>query len=840
MKILIEAAVIIDPTSIHKYSLACLKISFFLPISTSLHIQLVCRAITIPKPYAERNHSNNYILQSAKNHPFYIISWYAIIYTDFPEPFYTNWHGIAREIFMRVLHLIGGGDVGGAKTHVLSLVNKLGDHIDVKMISLRPGVFSEDAQAMGIDVEVVKSGNIFADIRRVLKIAKDGKYDILHSHGAKANMFAVIIKFLTGIPTVTTVHSDYRLDYLNNVYKKYSFGVINTIALRFIDYHIGVSKRFKEMLVKRNFNPENIFTVYNGIDYNVPVKSYSREEFAIKYHLDIGENDVLVGILARLDPVKDVSTFLKAAAEVVKVNPSVKFIIGGDGDERKALEQQAEALGITNNALFPGWINDSDEFMSCIDINVLTSLSESFPYTILEGVRLKRATVTSDVGGLSDLIDNGENGYLFNPGDYKTLAEYILELAKNKDKRLEMGEKIYKKAYSQFSLDSMCRTQLEIYESILKKSRDRYLYDIVLSGYYGFRNSGDDAILSAIIDNIRRCRKDVRIVALSKNPPETRQIFNVDSINRINLFKILRVLRKSKLFINGGGNLMQDGTSTRSIVYYLGTTWLAKKMGLKVMVYANGIGPINKKINRKFTRKVLNQVDVITLRERLSISELNNLDIYKPRIVVTADPALTVEPVGDGVVDRIFSQEGISCEQPLVGISVRRCENHIKFNEDTIAEAADYLIEKYGARPVFIPMQHPKDMDIIKSIMSKMSGKAYVLKGEYDAPNILGVIGRMEMLIGMRLHSLIYAASLGIPVVGLVYDPKVEGFLQYFHQSSAGHVSDLSFERLKQVIDEVWNNREKIRQQLIDVTADLKKKAFENAEIAISLIENAL
>lgn len=741
---------------------------------------------------------------------------------------------------MKVLHIIGGGDVGGAKTHVLSLVNKLGEHIDVKMISLRPGAFADDARSMGIDVEVVKSGNIFSDIKKVLSIVRKGKYDILHSHGAKANMFAVIIKYFTKISTVTTVHSDYRLDYLNNVYKKYSFGVINTISLRFIDYYIGVSNRFKEMLIKRNFNPENIFTVYNGIDYNVPVKNYSREEFAKKYNLNINQDDILVGILVRLDPVKDVGTFLKAAAEVKKKNLSIKFIIGGDGDERKTLEQQAKELGITDIALFAGWINDSDEFMSCIDINVLTSLSESFPYTILEGVRLKKATISSDVGGLSDLIENGENGYLFTPGDYMTLAGHILELAENENKRVEMGEKIYKKARSHFSLESMCSTQLEIYNSILSRKKDGFLYDIILSGYYGFRNSGDEAILSAIISNIRKLKNDVRIVALSKNPQETKLIYNVDSVNRINLLRIIRIMRKSKLFINGGGNLMQDGTSTRSIVYYLSTTWLAKRMGLKVMVYANGIGPINKNINRKLTTKVLNEVDFITLRENLSTHELNNLNIHSPRIVVTADPALTIEPVADNVVDKIFADEGISGEEPLVGISVRKCENQIRFDERVIAEAADYLIEKYGVRPVFIPMQHSKDMDIILRITSIMSGEAYVLKGEYDAPHLLGVISRMEMLIGMRLHSLIYAASLGIPVVGLIYDPKIEGFLQYFHQASAGHVSNLSFGRLRQVIDNVWNNRAQIREQLIGVTAELKKKALENAEIAVSLIENLI
>jgi len=118
---------------------------------------------------------------------------------------------------MKVLHLIGGGDEGGAKSHVLSLVKELSSKIDVKLISLRYGAFADDAKAMGIDVKVVRTGNIFSDINNIIKIAVDGGYNILHTHGAKANMIGVFVKHKTKIPVVSTVHSDYRLDYLHSV-----------------------------------------------------------------------------------------------------------------------------------------------------------------------------------------------------------------------------------------------------------------------------------------------------------------------------------------------------------------------------------------------------------------------------------------------------------------------------------------------------------------------------------------------------------------------------------------------------------------------------------------------
>ena len=372
---------------------------------------------------------------------------------------------------MKVLHLIGGGDVGGAKIHVLSLVNELKKYIDVKIICFRHGVFSEEARSMGIDIEVVRTGNIIGDIRSVIHKVRNDGYEIIHSHGAKANMIAVIAGRFTKTPTVTTVHSDYRLDYMQSARKKFSFGLINKIALRFINYYIGVSNSFREMLVKRKFNPDNIFTVYNGIDFSESGKSYSRAEFSKKYNLNLTDSDIVVGILARLHPVKGLSTFIRAAKEVLAVNPSVKFLIGGEGEERRSLERQIRSLGLSGSITLLGYINDSYEFMSALDINVLSSISESFPYSILEGAKLRKATISTNVGGISDLVEHGENGYLFVPGDYRSLAGYIIELANDAEKRKEMGEKIFLKARDMFSLENMCKTQLEIYRVILSRTR---------------------------------------------------------------------------------------------------------------------------------------------------------------------------------------------------------------------------------------------------------------------------------------------------------------------------------------------------------------------------------
>ena len=362
------------------------------------------------------------------------------------------------------------------------------------------------------------------------------------------------------------------------------------------------------------------------------------------------------------------------------------------------------------------------------------------------------------------------------------------------------------------------------------------MYDVMISGYYGFKNSGDDALLMAMIDNLRTFKEDIKILVLSMNPKETKRIYGVDAINRFNVFQILRYMRRTKLLINGGGSLIQDITSTQSLMYYLGIIWVAKKLGCKVMVYANGIGPIDKSKNRKRAQGIINDVDMITLREPGSKQELKELGVDKPPINVTADPAITLEPTKD--IQMVLEKEGINTSKSMVGFSLRDWKGEEKKYGDIIAHIADYMVEKYDVTPVFIPMHYPSDVVTSKKIVSKMKHTGYVIEQKHAVTETLAIVNQMELLIGMRLHALIYAATLGVPVIGLVYEPKVEGFLAYAKQASAGHVGALQYDILKQIVDDIWERRIVVQEELKQITMLLREKALENARIAVELLES--
>lgn len=747
---------------------------------------------------------------------------------------------------MKIVHIIGGGDTGGAKTHVLYLLNELSRYMQVKLICLRPGVFADEARELGIDTSVVKSGNIFSDIRKVTEIIRQDGYDIVHSHGAKANMFSLMAKRRAGIPTVTTVHSDYRLDYMHSFTRRMTIGLFNSIALHFIHNHIAVSENFRKMLINRKFNPLNIYVLYNGMDFSVPTTNYSRSRLIEKYKLDIKDDHVIVGIAARLYPVKSIETIVRAARLVKDKNPKVRFLIGGDGEDRKRLEALTSSLGLNDTVFFLGWLDDPNELMSSIDISVLTSISETFPYSILEGAKFKKATISTCVGGIPDLIEHGNNGYLFKPGDVERFSELILELAADEHKRTFMGERLYEKALSTFSVENMARTQRSIYIDILEKQaaakEGRKLYDAIISGYYGYRNIGDDALLMSIINDLKRYKPDIRLMILSKAPAATSRDFNVASISRFSMLRIFRAMKNTRAFIYGGGNLLQDNTSTRSLFFYLSMVWLAKKHRLKIMFYANGIGPLKKKVNRLLTKKIMNQVDVITLRETLSFEELKSLDIGKPRILLTSDAALTVADGRDNIGTGILKQLGLPKDKPLLGVSLRKYPGHENFEhekyESVIARAIDSMAEKYGAWPVLFPMQHPNDVPILENVAGKMTSKCTVVKEKLNIFQTYDLISGMHMLLGMRLHALVFAAVASVPMVGLVYDPKIEGFLDCVKQPSAGDVRMLALEPLLKLMEDVWHNRDVISRQLDDIIPDLKEKARENARVAVELISS--
>ncbi|MBQ6845708.1 MAG: polysaccharide pyruvyl transferase CsaB [Oscillospiraceae bacterium] len=711
---------------------------------------------------------------------------------------------------MKIIHLIGGGDVGGAKTHVLSLVSKLSETNDVLLVSFRDGEFADDAKAMGIKTHIIHNGNPLKDMKELRKLICDG-FDIVHCHGAKANVMAMSIKRHVKVPIITTVHSDYRLDYMGNFVKKFTNGLLNTIALRALDGYVGVTDNFADMLIDRGFDPYSIRVIYNGLDFDyIPKPKCSREEFLKNLGIPCDDDAIVCGIAARLHPVKDIATIVRAFAKIREACPKLYLIIGGDGEQKEFLTKLVAENNLSDRIIFAGWVSDMDTFLNAIDINLLSSLSESFPYSVLEAVRSKCTMVVSAVGGMPVLIDHGENGFLFTPQAVDELSSHLEYLYKNPDVRRDMAEKLLEKAGRLYSINKMVKDQIGIYESFLEaagKIKDSH-NKVVVCGSYGRGNAGDDAILKAVIQEVYEVNPTAQICVMSKKPKQTRRRYRVRSIYTFNVIKMFSAMRKSHLYINGGGSLIQDSTSSRSLYFYLMTLRVAHMCGCKIMMYGCGIGPVRKNRNKKRAAKVIDKkVDCITLRDPDSLRELREMGVSKPDMCLAADPTLGINPTSEQRILNVFQKEGITPDDNYLCLAMRNWDG-IDEKIPEFAKAAEYASEKYGLKILLIPMEHKRDLPIAEKIREALSVPTTVIQGEYDVHTVIGILSRMRIIMAMRLHALVFGAGQGVSTIGIAYDHKVTGFMNYIGREMCTPYDECSAEILMNFIDKTMSDTE--------------------------------
>lgn len=360
--------------------------------------------------------------------------------------------------------------------------------------------------------------------------------------------------------------------------------------------------------------------------------------------------------------------------------------------------------------------------------------------------------------------------------------------------------------------------------------------NVVISGYYGSRNAGDEAMLAAMVEVLSDLDPKVNITVISANPQDTRQRHGVKAVGWLDLAGILGALRHGDILLSGGGSLLQNVTSRRSLYYYLLIIWLAQLLGTPVMLYAQGIGPINGRIARWIMGYIGNRVKMITVRDRGSLKELASLGITRPPIEPTADPVHAIHQVDTAQGREILLRHGaLVGQKPLVCISVREwCNmNHYK---EIVAQAADRIVEDFQAQVVFLPMQYPEDVKTAQMVADMAQHEMLVLPEEYNTSQLLSIVGNMDLLISVRLHALIFAGVMGVPMIGISYDPKVDRFLESVGEESVGTLENVELEKLMAQIHLKWKDREGFSHQNEQLFDDLRHLAMCNAELAYSVI----
>lgn len=354
---------------------------------------------------------------------------------------------------------------------------------------------------------------------------------------------------------------------------------------------------------------------------------------------------------------------------------------------------------------------------------------------------------------------------------------------------------------------------------------------IVLSGYYGFDNAGDEALLSAICSSIQRIEPQAEFVVLSGCPQKTEQLHQLPAVDRMKPWQVIKIMKQADLLISGGGSLFQDVTGPRSLPYYMSVVALAKMLGKPVIFYAQGVGPIKRRFSRFLMRWWGNKVEMITLRDEQSRKLLAELGVTRPPIYVTADPVFTLEPAPEqleyaqALLQRYQLEPG-----RLIGVSVRPWLALADLRPD-IARLLDCLVRD-GYQVIFIPMDYGFDLPESHLVATMMNEPSTILDENLSGLEIIALMSHMEMMIGMRLHSLIFAASQGVPFAGISYDPKIDAFLESFALQPLNGAYLEMYEQVKSLLVNE-NQKRYIRQR----AEELRGRAEKNAVMALSLIK---
>ncbi|MGG2066998.1 MULTISPECIES: polysaccharide pyruvyl transferase CsaB [unclassified Bacillus (in: firmicutes)] len=343
---------------------------------------------------------------------------------------------------------------------------------------------------------------------------------------------------------------------------------------------------------------------------------------------------------------------------------------------------------------------------------------------------------------------------------------------------------------------------------------------LVLSGYYGFYNVGDEAILQSIIQALQEEHPNIELIVLSNDPDYTQKMYGVEAVNRWNIKAIYGAIKKSDGLISGGGSLLQDKTSVKSILYYTAIMRIARLLKKPYYIYAQGIGPITKKHNRLLVKWHVSRAAYVSVRDEDSFLYLKEIGMKKD-IALVPDPVLACKPEKKSDWLQEHSLHG-----NVIAVSVRDWDAKEDYKKK-LAEALKKLKQE-GYHILFVPMHGPYDQQASRDVINLMGEEAHMLPYKMDIDEKMSILSQCSLLIGMRLHALIFSAVANTPMVGISYDPKIDSFLRQVNQPIIGSVDgDWNAEALYNMAKKQLDGQEGVRHTLEQRVDELRMKISE-------------
>ncbi len=692
----------------------------------------------------------------------------------------------------KILHITMKLNIGGAETHILEVVKELSKKYDV-IVASSGGTYVDELRRNNIvhynvpfnsknPLKVIKSLYLLKSI-----IEKE-KIDIVHSHARIPSFVAGLVSKITKTTFVTTTHGHFKVTPLLRAFTFWG------------EHSIAVSSDLKDYLIKEyGFDSHNVSLTVNGIDTSIfKPKSVDKTQIVHVSRLD-SETSLVAEMLTN-----NAKTIYEMTGYTIK--------IVGDGTNLPSLIEKARNLKYLDTYIF--FVGASDKVSmelenAAVFIGVSRSLLEAMCFNI-------PVILAGDVGFAGMIKKDASHQYMdtnFSGRGLEKTNEYALLKAINTSMNyVNTATWSYQFIEENYSLKAMCRPYEVLYSDILSRAKS-----YIISGYYGYKNSGDDSLLASVVKTIYEVNPKNQIVILTKKN-STYHFDNVKYIDRFSLLSILSNIKKTDVLVMGGGSLIQDKTSSRSLYYYLLVIRIAALYRKKIYMYANGFGPINKRINQKITRKVLDRVSVITFRDKHSYHFIKTIGVTRPHMLVTADSVYSVNRI---------QTKNTTAKNRAVFI-IRNWEGADVFIRE-LALFADYLAEEKKYEIVFLPLKLPDDLNISKNISSLMK-QPYKIVELGNENDLIAYLSTSKFSVSMRFHGVVYSSIASVLSIGLNYDKKVASICEIL-QLPCLNIDDIKVGNLISEFSYLETNSKILSQHMNKGVQELKERSNINKEI---------
>lgn len=355
---------------------------------------------------------------------------------------------------------------------------------------------------------------------------------------------------------------------------------------------------------------------------------------------------------------------------------------------------------------------------------------------------------------------------------------------------------------------------------------------ILACGYYGFANLGDEAVLSGLIHGVRQAGYSEPITVLSANTEYSQREHRVRAVRRTSIRAVWRAMRQAQVFVLGGGSLIQDVTSARSVVYYLGMHVLARRAGCRIAWIGQGIGPLRRGWARRWTAQAARQAEVLVVRDAASAELLRAMGVSQ--VQVGADLSFLLPEADTENGWKVLQQSGARQEDELLAIAPRRWTGGEVSLVPLLQSLARYAHRQWGARSVLLPMQPSLDKRVVEEIAAGVPD-AIVLRESLSVQDAKDVLACCRAVVGVRLHALMLASSSGVPALALSYDPKVRAFWEPVEPKHVVDMCDVREDILEQLLTQVWEQRA-LRERVIAYAARQRELARRNIDALLGLV----